>query len=224
MNREQVRRAWTRRALLLLAVIACVAVVFGGRARASVASSGTPSPAADTVILTGSYGCTHSTYTLVPPATPYPSPTPDPTAEPIVLRELSHSISISGTGGQTAPPLASAGPGVGPGFGGVGPVVGGAAGRLPTAPINLGSGVGTGFDGGTPEDCARFAAAVAATANGLGCVTSPIQSRPGIPQYGTVVAADSRFSFVCEGPAASQIHAIGELDRAVLAQRPSGAP
>jgi hypothetical protein len=84
-------------------------------------------------------------------------------------------------------------------------------------PINLGSGVGAGFDGGTAEDCVRFGEAVAAVANGLGCVTSPLRTRQGIP----VLVADTRFSFVCEGSAASQIHTVGELDRAVLAQRTS---
>ena len=51
-------------------------------------------------------------------------------------------------------------------------------------------------------------------ANGLGCVISPIRARQGVP----VVTAEARFSLVCEGQASRQIHTIGELDRAVLAQ------
>ena len=104
---------------------------------------------------------------------------------------------------------------MGPGFGGRG-----VGGGFQLAPVSLGSGVSTGFDGGTPEDCVRFGEAVAAAANGLGCLTSPIRTRQGVP----IVTAEARFSFVCEGEASSEIHAIGELDRAVLAQRPAAAP
>lgn len=88
-------------------------------------------------------------------------------------------------------------------------------GALLPAPVSLGSGVSDGFEGGTAEDCARFGHAVEAVAHSLGCVTSPLRTR----EEGPVIVAEARFSFVCEGPAASQIHAVGELDRAVLTQR-----
>lgn len=233
MNGNPSGRAWTRWILGLLMAGALTGTVFAARDQASGAAA--PSPT-DTVVLTGSYSCSlHSYYVLPPPpppvprpSPPVPDPTPDPGSapapepeadDPVPVRELTHYVSITGTGALTALPAGSAPapavgpgtlPGIGPGFGGRGSFVG----QVP-APINLGSGVSAGFDGGTAEDCVRFAHAVAAVANGLGCVTSPVRTRPGVP----IVTEVARFSFVCEGPAAVEVHAIGELDRAVLAQR-----
>ncbi len=224
MNPERTQHLWKRSSLLLLGAGVAAAAVFAGRALASGAPGTSPAPQPDTVVLTGSYNCSIVSYSVIPPARPEPEPTPDPTdtpgpepesADPVVVRDLTHSISITGTGALSSPPIVSQVPGTGPGFGGRD-----VRGGFQLAPVSLGSGVSTGFDGGTPEDCVHFGEAVAAAANAQGCVTSPIRARQGVP----IVTAEARFSFVCEGPAASEIHTIGELDRAVLAQRPAAAP
>jgi hypothetical protein len=219
--------AWTRWTLGLLSVgaLAATGLVAGTQAVGAPGSSSAAPP--DAVVLTGSYSCTVLSYSVLPPPPPVPAPTPDPgtnpapdpeTDDPVLVRELSHYVSISGTGALVTPIASqspSAGPGLGPGFGARSPY-----GSLPTIPVNLGSGVGTGFDGGTAEDCVRFGQAVAAVANAMGCVTSPVRARQGIP----IVIAEARFSFVCEGPVATEIHTVGELDRAVLSQRLASAP
>lgn len=224
MDREPARRAWRRWILGTLMAGVIAAAIFTGRDQASGAPGAAAIAPLDTVVLTGSYSCSVYSYNIVPPyPEPVPRPTPDPTSaplaepesdDPVPVRELSHYVSISGTGASTPAPAFSggpaAGPGVGPGFGGR-PVVG----ALLPAPINLGSGVSAGFDGGTAEDCVRFGQAVEAAAHSLGCMTSSLRTRQGIP----IVVAESRFSFVCEGPAAQELHTVGELDRAVLAQR-----
>lgn len=228
MDRKPARRAWRRWTLGLLMAGVLAATVLAGRDQASGAPGASTTPPTDTVVLTGSYSCSVYSYHVLSPPPPVPRPTPEPGSapapepeadEPVPVRELTHYVSITGTGALTPPPAGSslppAGgpgtlPGIGPGFGGRGSFVG----QAPT-PINLGSGVSAGFDGGSAEDCVRFAHAVAALANGLGCVTSPVRTRPGVP----IVTEVARFSFVCEGPAAIEVHAVGELDRAVLTQR-----
>ena len=224
MNREPAQRAWTRWTLGLLAAGAIAAAVLTGRTQASGAPGSSPVPPPDTVVLTGSYSCSVLSYSIVPPYPPVPAPTPEPgsapapdpeTDEPAVVRELTHFVSISGTGALTSPPGVPPIQAIGPGFGGRD-----VRGGFLSTPVSLGSGVSAGFDGGTAEDCVRFGEAVAAVANGLGCMTSPLRTRQGVP----IATAEARFSFVCEGPAASEIHTVGELDRAVLAQRPASAP
>lgn len=231
MHAKPAHGAWTRWTLGLLAAGALAGAGLSAGTQAVGAPGSSSAAAPDAVVLTGSYGCTVLSYSVLPPPPPAPAPTPDPgsnpapdpeTDEPVLVRELSHYVSISGTGALVTP-IASQSPSVGPGLG---PVVGpGFGGRFPygsvqTIPVNLGSGVGTGFDGGTAEDCVRFGQAVAAVANAMGCVTSPLRARQGIP----VVIAEARFSFVCEGPVATEIHTVGELDRAVLSQRLASAP
>lgn len=230
MNGKPARRAWSPWILgFLMAGALSSATVFAGRDPAPRAPEQSAATPVDTVVLTGSYSCSvYSYYVLPPPPPPVPRPTPDPGSapapepeadDPVAVRELVHYVSITGTGaltpatvGSAPPPAVGPGtlPGIGPGFGGRTAFV-----RPAPTPINLGSGVSAGFDGGTAEDCVRFAHAIAAVANGLGCVTSPIRTRPGAP----VLTEVARFSFVCEGPAAVEVHAVGELDRAVLTQR-----
>lgn len=204
MDGKPARSPWGRWILGLLMAGVVAAAVFAGRDQVSGAPGPSSATPLDTVVLTGSYVCNVYSYSIGPPL-----PAPEPTPDPVVVREMSHYISISGTGAQ--PQMFAAPPAFGPGYGGRGVL--GAGGSLP---VSLGSGVGASFDDGTLEDCARFGEAIAAVARGLGCVTSPLRSREGIP----IVIAEARFSFVCEGPAASEIHAVGELDRAVLMQRP----
>ena len=172
MNTERTRRVWQRWTLLLLGLGVAAAAVFGGRAQASGAPGTSAVPPPDTVVLTGSYSCSIASYSVIPPQPPVVAPTPDPTDTPapdpetddaVAVRELTHFISIAGTGALTSPPVVSQAPaGTGPGFGGRG-----APGRLQSTPVSLGSGVSTGFDGGSPEDCVRFGEAL--TKEGVAC-------------------------------------------------------
>jgi len=183
--------------LLLLAGLAAFAVLLLGGSSSAV--SGDPpssaEPAEPNVVLSGSYACTISETTFIQPPPP----------EPLIFREMVDSITMSATGGVLASPPApprmpmSAFPG----------------GREPSPPITTDIGTGHGFNDGTIEDCIRFAESVAAVARRLNCVTSEVRHRP--PFFQTEIA---NLSFVCEGSASAQVHAIGELDRAVLALKP----
>ena len=85
-------------------------------------------------------------------------------------------------------------------------------------PVTPTSGFGTGhsFDGGSIEECARFAQTMSASAQGLGCTTSDVRRRQ--PPHGQAYNTDSAsFNFVCEGPQSVIVHGMGELGRAVLA-------
>src|SRR2546428_2439455 len=192
-------RVGLQRLLLPLAIAGgCLALVGVGPSVAfGTAATTAPEPPATNVVLTGSYGCQIVT-------TSYSS---SPGGEPLVVRELAHAVSITGTGAAAANPPS----GIGPAFGGVrgrpGPEI---------VPVSLGSGIGNGFDGGSLDDCVRFAEAVRSVAGVLGCAMSPMRTR----QTDVLLLSPFvRFSFVCEGPAASQIHAIAELDRMVVSQR-----
>ena len=72
--------------------------------------------------------------------------------------------------------------------------------------------VGNGFDGGTLEDCLHFTEAVRSVAGALGCALSPLRTRQAVVPLSS---PGVQFSFVCEGSAPGQIHAIAELDRVV---------
>ena len=142
MNTERTRRVWQRWTLLLLGLGVAAAAVFGGRAQASGAPGTSAVPPPDTVVLTGSYSCSIASYSVIPPQPPVVAPTPDPTDTPapdpetddaVAVRELTHFISIAGTGALTSPPVVSQAPaGTGPGFGGRG-----APGRLQSMPVSL---------------------------------------------------------------------------------------
>ena len=195
--------------LPILAIAVPVAVLVAGRVQAAASPAAAISPPLDTVVLTGSYSCLITEYSQ-----PQPVPrTTDPAPDPIIVHDFSHAISVNGTGGVTAANPPGPRPGSGPGFGG-------RFGALPAAPLNLGSGIGASFDEGTIEDCRRFGEAIRAVATRLGCDTSQIYSREQTLSY---ALADVRFSFVCEGRSADQIHAIGELDRSLLLLNPAAA-
>jgi hypothetical protein len=194
-------------ALVALAAAAALAgrtPALGGTAPAAAEQS--------PVVLTGGYTCAITDYVITGPPVPYPPP--DPPAEVETFRDLFHYISLTATGGVVTPnTYAGIGPGSGPGYGGV------RGGRfVTTAPVNLGSGISGSFDGGTGADCQRFAETVAAVARGLGCVLSDVRHRGPVYQQESV-----QVSFVCEGGAAATVHAIGELDRAVVGLRLGGS-
>jgi len=213
------RQAWrTKAAVTLLG--AALAVLGGfvpdGASAGGQDSGGPPDPGGPNVVLSGSYSCTIAVSTLyVAPGEP-----------PITYSELIDSVSMSSTGGidpahagssPASPPV------IGPGFGGRGPIsgvprVGG------TAPIT-GFGTGHSFEGGTIEDCVRFAQAMAQMSTGLGCTASDVRRRqpPGVPSI-IVPSPSASFSFVCEGPAPAIVHLMGDLNRAVLGLRIQPAP
>ena len=178
---------------ILLILGGFVITVLRTRAGTYASTLGQPFTSPDTVVLTGSYSCDVLVQTLV---------SSDP-QEPVVVRETSEAISLSGTG-SLAPITPRAGA---PSFGGE------PGGRIET--VDLGSGVGVGFEGGTLDDCVRFGNAVAAVATGLGCDISPLRTRRGV----SILPDHTAFSLVCEGPEPNELHAIAELDRAVLDQR-----
>ncbi|OLD64247.1 MAG: hypothetical protein AUI47_06985 [Acidobacteria bacterium 13_1_40CM_2_68_5] len=184
-------------AVSLAIVGACLTVASAGSSAALGTAATVPDASATNVVLTGSYGCQILTSSYVSA----------PGAEPLVVRELAHAISINGTGASASVAPSAIGPGIG-----------GVRGRpVPEiVPVNLGSGVGNGFDGGTLEDWLHFAEAVRSVAGALGCALSPLRTRQAVVPLST---PGVQFSFVCEGPAPDQIHAIAELDRVVVAQR-----
>ena len=191
-----------RGGVLLLAATAAVVLLL------SIGSPslllGVPPPAAGpselNVVMVGSYTCDVSDVLYLPPGS----------SEPQSFREMSDRISITATGGVPSPALAS----MPPGFGGR---------TVPdrTPPITPGIGTGHSFNGGTIEDCVRFTESVAGATRGAGCVTSEPRHRPALA---ALQSESLSFSFVCEGPAASQLHTIGDLSRTVLALKPLPTP
>ena len=181
--------------LLLLAGLAAFAVLLLGGSSSAVFGDPHPSTglAEPNAVMSGSYGCTISETLLYQP----------PPSDPLIFREMADSINMSATGGVLASPPAP--PGMPASIGR----------REPSPPITTGIGTGHSFNDGTIEDCIRFAESVATVARGLNCVTSDVRHRPKLFQ-----TESANLSFVCEGSASAQVHAIGELDRAVLALRP----
>lgn len=122
MDREPARRSsrgWIP-GTLMAGVLA--AAIFSGSDQASGAPGGSAPSPLDTVVLTGSYSCSVYAYSLVPlppPPPPFPAPTPDPGAappvepgldDPVLERELTHYVSILGTGAVTLPTAISPAP------------------------------------------------------------------------------------------------------------------
>jgi hypothetical protein len=66
---------------------------------------------------------------------------------------------------------------------------------------------------------------MAQMSGGLGCTTSDVRRRqpPNGPSL-IVSSPSASFSFVCEGPAASIVHLMGEMNRAVLGLRMQPTP
>jgi len=207
------RQAWrTKAAVTLLG--AALGVLggsgSGGAWAAGQESGGPPDPGGPNVVLSGGYSCTRavsSYYTGVD-------------LPPVTYTELIDSLSMNTTGGadlvRAAPPQS-----IGPGFGGRGPISG--VPQTGVAPI-AGFGTGHSFEGGTIEDCIRFAQTMARMSGALGCTTSDVRRRQ--PPSGPIdsSSASASFSFVCEGAAPAIVHLMGDLNRAVLGLRIQPAP
>jgi hypothetical protein len=194
--------------LLGLLVVAGLVFAFGR----AIASGSAPAPAESTtpVVLSGSYGC-------IVQVTRYGGLPGDP-QPPQEYRETSQTISIHGTGLSSATPMI----GVGPGFGGVPRTGRPSPGGLGVVDLDLGSGVGTSFNGGTLDDCARLAEAIQAAVRGEGCETSQVRRREPVPFY-VLDGGSTAFSFVCESSPAGAVRTIGNLDRAVISRRLASA-
>jgi hypothetical protein len=200
---------WSRSgALLLLAGLVAAPAMAG-----SSPVGGSRAPAVElNVVLSGSYTCNYivTSYNTAPIGDP----------EPIIetYTETSDNLYMSSTGGNPSPSVQAGGQQVpafiGPGFGGrtVGATLGGSVPVTPTS----GFGTGHSFDGGSIEECVRFAQTMSASAQGLGCTTSDVRRRQP-PQAVGFGYANASFNFVCEGAQSSIVHGMGELSRAVLA-------
>jgi hypothetical protein len=201
---------WSRSGgLLLLAGLVAAPATAG-----SSPIGGSRAPAVEmNVVLNGSYTCTYSVTSY------YTSPPGDP--EPVyeTFAETTDNLFMTSTGGNPSPGASAAGqvppPFVGPGFGGGRTVGGTVGGSVPVTPTS-GFGTGHSFDGGSIEECVRFAQTMSASAQGLGCTTSDVRRRQPPMTAGSNYASAS-FNFVCEGSQSSIVHGMGELSRAVLA-------
>ena len=188
--------------LLLLVGLAAIAMLLfsGGLSAVSSEPPASTGLAEPSVVVTGGYNCTVSEQLIYQ----------DPPSDPLTFREITDGISMTSTGGILASSPTPRSPGgsqtIGPG------------GILASPPIATGLGTGHSFNDGTVEDCIRFAESMATVARSLNCVTSDVRHRP--RSYQTESA---NLSFVCEGSVSAEVHAIGELSRAVLALKPPPA-
>jgi len=203
---------WSRSGGLLLSTVGVVLLSGLVPVPATAGSSpvgGSRAPSVETnVVLTGSYSCNYTVTSY------YTGPIGDP--EPVyeTYAETSDSLYMNSTGGNPPPGAPGAGqvpPSIGPGFGGR-PTVGGTLAVTPTS----GFGTGHSFDGGSIEECVRFAQVMLANAQSLGCTTSHVRRRQP-PQTAGNSYASASLNFVCEGSQSSIVHGMGELSRAVLA-------
>jgi len=206
------RPAWrlnTTTALLGVALALISGFAADGTWAAGQEAGGPPELGGPNVVLSGGYTCSLAT-------TGYYTGDDTP---PATYTELSDALSMSTTGGpdlvRAVPPQS-----IGPGYGGRTPITGlPQTGALPIA----GFGTGHSFEGGTLEDCVRFAQTIARTSGALGCTTSEVRRRqPPVVPFSW--SASTSFSFVCEAPAAPIVHLMGEMNRAVLGLRLQPAP
>jgi hypothetical protein len=201
---------WNRRGGLLPTMAVLAGLVTAPATAGSSPVGGSRAPAAEmNVVLSGSYTCNYSVTSYYTGAPGDPEPVYETYAE------TTDNLYMTSTGGNPPPgaPAAVQVPAfIGPGFGGGRPTVG------QLVPVTPTSGFGTGhsFDGGSIEECVRFAQTMSASAQGLGCSTSDVRRRQPPLTAGSSYASAS-LTFVCEGAQSSIVHGMGELSRAVLA-------